>query len=251
MDDDKIERLRLVTRGYELSASGSIPPSQYLKYLEHIRWRTISTSQKLPLRQFWAMGVVRSQTLEVYEYVGFDEELELSMWMSRLGRTSMSFSHDIVRTRDGDVVAKSAATIVALDDARRPAAIKDGAAAYLLEREALAVERLDGDVPAFASESPVHVRPSDHDLQQHVNHARYADFVEDARLLSARAGVYGKGTWDGTVRRFTVEYSHELRTGDAVAARTWRTPGRERSLDFALVKDGALVATRARVEVRP
>jgi len=44
MHDDKIESLRLVTRGYELSSSGQIAASQYLKYLEHIRWRSIAGS---------------------------------------------------------------------------------------------------------------------------------------------------------------------------------------------------------------
>jgi acyl-CoA thioesterase FadM len=249
MDDDKIESLRIVTRGYEVASSGTIPPSQLLKYLEHLRWRTvISGSEKLPLRRFWLLGVVRSQVLEIHRQVSFDVELEITMWLSRLGRTSMTFSHDMVRVSDGKLVGRSSATIVALDSERRPAPIGEGARAYVVDREGVVAERLDEAPPPDAWERAVDVRPSDHDLQQHVNHARYADFVEDTRWFCAQAGGYGPGEWDGQCGTFSIAYERESRVGDGLVARTWRTPGRERSLDFALVK-GDGVTTRARVEL--
>jgi acyl-CoA thioesterase FadM len=248
MHEDRVESLRVVTRGYEVASSGTIPPSQFLKYLEHLRWRTISGSEKLPLRRFWLLGVVRSQVLELHRPVSFDVEIEITMWLSRLGRTSMTFSHDMVRVADGKLIGRSSATIVALDSDRRPSPIGEGARAYLLEREGVAAERLEGAPPGDAWERPVDVRPSDHDLQQHVNHARYADFVEDTRWFCAQAGGYGPGEWDGACGTLSIAYEQESRVGDGLVARTWRTPGREHCLDFALVKSGT-VTTRARVEL--
>lgn len=249
MSDDKIEKLRITTRGYELAASGVLPVATYLRYLEHIRWHTISTSEKLPLRQFWMLGVVRAQAVEIYEPVSFNVELELSMWLSRLGRTSMSFSHDIHRVSDGALVGRSTATIVALDSERRPAVIGEGASDYLVTREAISLERLEDPPPADAWERTVSLRPSDHDLQQHVNHARYAELIDDTRLLAAAAGGYGPGSWDAHVARFSIAYEQEARLGDAVVARTFRTQGRDRSVDFVLTKGESSIVTRARIEL--
>ena len=143
MDESKVERLRIVTCGYELSSTGLVSPSQFLRYLEHVRWTTILSSEKLPLRKFWAFGVVRTQISEIERSVSFGVELEISMWMSRLGRTSMDFSHEIVRTDDGVVIARSAATIVALDADRRPSPVGEGARDYLVERQVVGPERFD------------------------------------------------------------------------------------------------------------
>jgi len=249
MSEDKIERLRIVTRGYELGSNGSVPPSQYLRYLEHIRWSTIAGSEKLPFRKFWWLGVVRSQVVEVHRQLGFNVEIELSMWMSRLGKTSVDFSHDIVRCEDGQLIGRSTATLVALDQNRRPSPIGEGAAEYLVSREAVRMDRLEEPIPETAWERHVPLRPSDHDLQQHVNHARYADFVEDTRSLCADAGGYGPGEWNGPFRRLAITYEREVRLGDPAVARTWCTAGRERSIDFVLMKEPGVVATRARVEL--
>ncbi|HEX7669375.1 MAG TPA: hotdog domain-containing protein [Polyangiaceae bacterium] len=253
MTENKIEKLRITSRGYELAASGYLSVATHLRHLEHIRWNTISTSEKLPLRKFWMLGVVRAQVLEIYEPVSFNVELELSMWLSRLGRTSMDFSHDIVRVSDGALVGRSTATIVALDSDRRPATIGEGASDYLVTRESITPDRFD-DVtppPEDAWERAVGLRPSDHDLQQHVNHARYAELIEDTRLLCAAANGYGPGTWDGRARRFSIAYEQEARMGDAVVAHTWvtRPEAGARGVDIRLSKGNGGVVTRARIAV--
>jgi acyl-CoA thioesterase FadM len=249
MSEEKIDTLRIVSRGYELASHGTLPVAAYLRYLEHLRWRTISRSQKIPLRLFWTMGVVRAQVIELYQHVSFDVELELSMWVSRVGRTSIELSHDITRPEDGALIARSTATIVTLDDERRPAPVKEGAREFVVDRPSVATERLDSEPPPGAWRRSIDIRPSDQDLQQHVNQARYADFVEDARLFCARSGGYGSGDWESAPRRFVIAYESEARVGDAVEAVTWPTPGRERAADFLLRKENGQIATRARLEL--
>lgn len=247
--DDKVDTLRITSRGYELASHGTLPVAAYLRYLEHLRWRTISRSQKIPLRLFWTMGVVRAQVIELHQHVSFDVELELSMWVSRVGRTSIELSHDITRPEDGALIARSTATIVTLDDERRPAPVKDGAREFVVDRPRVTAERLESEPPAGAWRRSVDIRPSDQDLQQHVNQARYADFVEDARLLCARAGGYGSGDWEAAPRRFVIAYESESRVGDAVEAVSWLTTGRARSADFVLRKENGQISTRARLEL--
>ena len=247
--DDRVDTLTITSRGYELASHGTLPIAAYLRYLEHLRWRTISRSQKIPLRLFWSMGVVRAQVLEVFHSVSFDVELELSMWVSRVGRTSIELSHDITRTDDGEVIGRSTATIVTLDENRRPAPVKDGAREFVVERPTVTAERLDAEPPPDAWQMPVHIRPSDQDLQQHVNQARYADLVEDARISCARDGGYGPGDWASAPKRFVIAYESEARVGDGVSAVTWAASGRARTAEFILRKENGQIATRARLEL--
>src|ERR1041385_15013 len=159
MSEDRVDSLRVVSRGYELASNGMLPVAAYLRYLEHLRWRTISRSEKIPLRLFWTLGVVRAQVLEIFEPVSFDVELELTMWVSRVGRTSIELSHDIVRT-DGTRIGRSTATIVTLDAERRPAPVNDGARAFVLDRPRVEPARLNAEPPAGAWRRSVVVRPS-------------------------------------------------------------------------------------------
>jgi acyl-CoA thioesterase FadM len=244
-----VERLRLVTRGYEVASYGAVPPSQLLRYIEHVRWRTIATSEILPARRFFGMGVVRAQALEIFRRVSFDAELEISMWLARVGKTSMDFSHEVVDEADGTLVARSTATIVSLDAERNPAPIDRAANAYVVERDRAEIDRLDADPPDDAWERPIQVRPSDEDLQGHVNQARYADYVEDTRRLAAAAGGYGPGDWDGFARRLVISYEREARTGDPVVARTFRSRKQDGTVDFVLYRAPSEIATLGRVEI--
>lgn len=238
------ETMRVTTRGYELAQTGVVPLSAYLRYLEHQRWTAIARSDRLPIRRFFAMGVVRAQGLQIHEQVGFNEELELTMWVSRLGRTSLTFSHDVTKVSTGTLVARSSATVVALDVNRRPAAIDSAAEAYVVQRESLELDRLAFDVPENAFRKSIEVRPSDQDLQRHVNHARYADFVEDTRYFAAEAGAYGNGL-DAFPSRFFLAYEREARVGEPLSMTTWTSS--EKTLDFALIKDDGTLVTRARI----
>lgn len=247
MSNEKIESHRLTTRGYELSSRGVIGPAQLARYLEHSRWQTISSSSKIPVRKFWVMGVVRAQTLEIHREISFDVEIQTDTWMSRLGKTSATFSQETRRVSDDALLLRCSATIVALDSERRPQVISDLARKYVLERDSLEVQRIEGPIPPDAWGHSVQVRPSDQDLQQHVNHARYLDFVEDTRWFAAAAEAYGKGSWDGPVRRMTVAYERETRVLDPLLVRTWATD--DRTMEFALMKGPDTLAARARIEI--
>jgi acyl-CoA thioesterase FadM len=167
----------------------------------------------------------------------------------------MDFSHDVVRVSDGELVARSTATIVALDRERRPALIDPAAQQYVVVRDAAQIERaeraerFDAEGVANTWERPIAVRPSDEDLQGHVNQARYADFVEDARQLCAAAGGYGPGEWDGPARRLAISYDDEARVGDPLVIRTRVADADAQVLDFVLQKGERRITTRARIEL--
>jgi acyl-CoA thioesterase FadM len=109
------------------------------------------------------------------------------------------------------------------------------------------LERLDFDAPAGAYARGVDLRPSDQDLQRHVNHARYADFVEDTRAFASEASGYGLAPTEGLPRQLFLAYEREARVGEPVAMATWSAaPG---TLDFALKKGDGTLVTRARIRL--
>ena len=236
-------RERLSTRGYELGPRQVLPPSAFLRYLEHIRW----LSRTRPPSRRVGQGVVRALGIELLQEVGAHVELDLTLWISRVGRTSLDMSQEILRADDGSTVARSRATLVSLDEQRRPTPFHDSARELILDRGAIEIPPPSGSFPEGAYCRDLPVRPSDHDNQDHVNQARYADFVEDVRQACAREGGYGNGAWDAPLRRLSIAFESECRAGDPVVARTWKTSGG--SLEFQLDRGPDDIVARARVEL--
>jgi acyl-CoA thioesterase FadM len=240
---------RLVTRGYELSAGGVIPASGLLRYLEHQRWQTFDSESIIPTRRFWQLGVVRAQQVDIYEQLTVHVELEMLLWVSRVGRTSLDFSHDVLRASDGKLMAQSTATVVALDVNRVPAAVGEGARDYVVERPVVPVARPQAPPSDPHFSAPVLIRPSDHDLQQHVNHARYADLFDDLRFTADAQGALGASRFGAPLRRLSLEYQREARAGDAITGRVWRAPDDDDGLELELLRGEGDVVTRARMLV--
>ena len=236
-------RARLSTRGYELGPRQVLPPSAYLRYLEHMRW----TSRTRPTSRRVGQGVVRALGIELFQEVGAHVELDLTLWISRVGRTSLDMSHEILLADDGSTVARSRATLVSLDERRRPTPFHDSVRELILDRGAIDIPPPEGSVPETAYGRDLSVRPSDHDNQDHVNQARYADFVEDVRQICSRERGYGDGTWDAPLRRLSIAFENECRAGDPLVARTWKTSGA--SLEFQLDRGPDDIVARARVEI--
>jgi acyl-CoA thioesterase FadM len=67
------------------------------------------------------------------------------------------------------------------------------------------------------------VRASDLDLLRHVNHAKYLDYVEDGRVMAARAGAYGEQDSAGEkrARQVVVVYHQQAVLGDELELATW------------------------------
>lgn len=245
----RIETLRLVSRGYELGSNGLLSIASYLRYLEHARWLVNARSRKLPLGRFFSSSVVRSQVLELYRSVSLHVALELSVWVSRVGRTSMELSHEITRVADGELVARSTAVVVAVDSKQRPVALGEGALEFLAGGRRTAETELPFEPPPKdAWKRDILVRPSDCDVLNHVNHARFADLIEDA-LTPWALGDETFNAGEPPVRRFSIGYEQPARSGDALVARAWQAQGRDRTVDCVLTRGTDSVLVRSRVEL--
>lgn len=246
------EKPSFVVRGHDIDRTGTVPPSGLLRFLESARWEMLDDPE-FRLRRFFDSGhrmVVRVQKLEIRESARFGDRLEVTSWVARVGRTSLDIAHRILAS-DGREVARGLVVGVHLDPAGAPHPIPDDVRALVKGGELPAVTLELGPRPRDPVVLPLVVRPSDIDLLQHVNQARYADYFDDARALAAQAGSYGARRWAGDpCRRLVIDHAREARLGDRHAVHTWGIFQEPRAFAFELWREGdASPLARARIEV--
>ena len=214
-----------------MDASGVIPLGVLASYMEHTRWQSIQGSE-FRLAHYWRRGVIRAQHIEILEPVRFDVELSIDCSVGRIGRTSLDLCHRLRRQSDGRLVAQATVTAVNLDEAGRPTPLDPGAEELLGDPPALPSVALDGQAPRSAWAREITVCPSDQDVLQHVNHARYIDFVEDTRALAARAGAYAEAgeTAQRPARRIAISYERQAAFGDTLQSHDLDARRRKRQL---------------------
>ncbi len=241
----------LSVRGYELGPSGVVSLATFARYFEHLRWES-SSDPSMDLARFFTNGyrmVVRSQRIELGQPVGVGVPMRLSLWVGRIGRASMDMWHEAHRDGDGALVARGVVTAVYLGHDRRPHPIPEDVRAMVEPADATAIiEPLDVPAPAGAWTSEFEVRPSDLDMFQHVNHAVYAAYYDDARWLGARQGAFGprsRTVEHGMTRAMAIDYRREVLVGQRIEVAAWALDGGidELGVELRRKDDGELLSS--------
>ena len=234
-----LERATRVTtraelRGFELGHDGRLPPSGVARCFEHMRWE-LGRRAEVPPGVLPARGVVRAQTHEYLRPIRWPLTWEGETALVRVGRTSIAYGHEI-RDQSGEPLVRGLSVIVLLDESSRPAPTPDFFASYASDAmgnlPSLKVE-LDVDALAFEGAHSLEVRMSDHDSFQHVNQARYLDFLDDARRA---AGLERP-------RRLTLSYEREVLAGDTLKVAFAPPRAADGARGFAMLResDGQVV----------
>ena len=243
---------RIKTRGYELDTSMTVPPSTLLRYLEHMRWES-AHDPAVCLGEMFRDGyrmVVRAQQLEIDEPPGLEQDLDVSLVLGHIGRASMDMHHDVVRVADGKLLARGVVTAVYLDPSGHPHAIPGKIRELVATTERLTLLPAPVDpAPTSAWARSFAVAPSDLDLFQHVNHARYLDYFNDTRLLAAAARGYGKAseTAGRRLARAALDYRRQAVLGDELRIATWADTDGVLAFEMQRASDGEVLA-RCRIE---
>jgi acyl-CoA thioesterase FadM len=250
----RVER-KLRTRGYELDQSALIPPQVWLRYTEHLRWEALTDSALARLFADAHSMVVVAETLELQQDLAHGAELWGGMWIGPVGRSSLTFLHEVSQPPSGKLVARATATGVYLGPDGRSAALPDDIRALgrpeSLGAQGFFTDKLQLTPPDDAWSHDVVVRPSDLDLLHHVNHANYLAYVEDARLLAAAVGGFGAASASigrQRVRRAAVNYRQQALQGEQLRMATWVLDDGGAVLGFDLSREGASIY-QARVEL--
>lgn len=276
---------RIVTRGYEADNRRTVPLTQYLSYLEHLRWEWLR-DERLGLEPLIHDGhffVVREQVLELVRRVKMKTPLILQGWLEHVGRGVVKVRHQALRERDGALVVDARVEGVWLGPTRRPARLPDAVRAMVAEgapaRGALRLEEAQADdhqsaetsffeppqpvfeprgldvhappkaeaPPAGAWKRELVVLPTEMDIFDHVNAVTYLRYFEDTRVLGELAGALPEGS-GGVARRVAIAYHREALMGDRLVVGAW--PSGEGSLSFVLWRqDEPAPLCTARIDV--
>lgn len=241
----------IVTRGYELDARKRLSLGVLARHFEHVRWEALR-DPSTGLSAVFEDGrklVIRAQQIDALTRLVAKQEVTLDVAIAQVGTSSLQF---VQRARCGDtLVAYNQVVGVVLDRQGAPTRVPDAVRRLARQEELPPLPRLSERPERCALVCDVYVRPSDLDVLQHVNHARYVDFVDDVYQHAVARGAYG-GSLPESPARILVEYRRETRIdpelGPArkLVAHTWRED--DQSLGFELVDpvDG-YAATRAKI----
>ncbi len=213
---------RISVRGYEMNASGRVPPATLARWGEHARWEGLR-SPEYGLNRFWQRGVIRAQRLQTFSPVQYGSELNVRVWVARVGKTSFDLANRLER-ESGALVALIKVTVVNIGSDGRPKPVAPELQDYVRAEALPEVASPQPGEPNDPFVRALDVAPSDQDVLGHVNHARYIDFIEDTRCLAWRAGAYGAdaGELVQHATRIAVDYDAEATWGTRIEVATWR-----------------------------
>ena len=235
---DLLSTVGYTIRGIELDATGFVSPGWLSRIFEDTRWR-VFTLDDYALRGLMEGGVARAGTYEYGAPLGYGDQISISTWVARVGRTSFDFGHRIVRDSDGATAAAARMTVVNLGP-NGPAPLDPIVASYVIDEPTPSVRpwpdgpRADGWARAWE------VRPSDQDSFRHVNQARYVDYIEDTRWFATEAGA--PCGLPGRADALTVEYIREAHAGERVRMQTWITGPGARAYELTRQPSGEVLA---------
>lgn len=216
------------SRGDEIGPDGFVSPARILSWLEHGRWQAVQRSDEAVASLFTDghVAVIRSQRVVLHRPVGWPQLLVTAVGISGLGRTSVEIAQEIRKdTSDGPLVAEARIAAVHLapsPEGRRPTPLPE--AIRNSQRDLPEPDALVGfdahlhDLTDTAFVWQLQVRPSEIDLFQHVNHARYCDWFDDARRVMELA-PWPSWTAGRRVTALALDYVREVLAGEAVEIR--------------------------------
>ena len=223
--------LPLRVRGYEIDRWKRVPLSNLLRFTEHARWEFAIRESSAIKKLFSDEGflVVRSQYGDLLEPATLGDDLEIDLRVSHVGGSSLTFEQTITKRvsdvgeRSNSLVARVYVVTVYVGSDKRPKRLPSWFRDAHQNLEA--PERPSNllNPPLDLDGFEVQIRNSDIDLLQHVNHARYVDFLQDARAEAASAGkLRGPGSHpQAAPSTFAIEYLREIRPHERVVAYAW------------------------------
>jgi acyl-CoA thioesterase FadM len=245
---------RIESRGYELDAGMVVSASTLLRYFEHMRWEAIRDPAG-GLGSVFDNGfrmVVRAQQLEIDSTVGMAVDLELSLEMGRVGRASMDMLHEVRSTSDGKRVARGVVTAVYLNPSGQPHPIPDSMRSFAPVKEHPLLVANPSEPPSEVWIRQCTVVPSDQDLFQHMNHARYLDYFNDTRLMACQQHAYGQRSTKAAkpLVRANLDYRRQAVAGDTLSIVTWSLSEEAMGFEMRKSPEGEVLC-RCRLEVQP
>jgi acyl-CoA thioesterase FadM len=231
----KVFAVPVAVRGYECGVDHVVALPTMLSYCEHCRWQWIRAPD-LGLTSLLQNGhyfVVHRARIHRTEPFGLDTTLTVRSALRAVGRVHCEVEQALVRD-DGTLLGRAAIHAIwigpqgrmrRVPDATREA-ITDEPLAPTLDPEGprrpiLPARHEDRDPPADAERTRIVARRSDCDSFDHVNHAAYLRYLEDAL--------------GGPVVLAELAYRRPARAGDELTLHRW---AEDDGMSFAITNHG-------------
>lgn len=126
--EDAISTTSLKVRGYHLDGYGHVNHARYLEFMEEGRWDYFDKHPALMSRlgKGDVAFVAVNLNIDYRQAAVAGDELDISTRLSALGGRSAKMRHEILRRRDGALVACAELTFVLLDVASNSAVAIEG-----------------------------------------------------------------------------------------------------------------------------
>lgn len=232
MRREYIRRFRV--RHYELDRLGHVNNAVYVKYMQEA---AIEASTDAGFSPAWYVAngtgwVIRKLDIRYYRQLRYRDELAVRTWVSDIQRVSSHREYEITRLEDGAPVARARVNWIYVDlKTRRPARIAaefhkafspDG------ELEQLDIRIPNAQVPdnAYRYQRQRRVEFYEVDTAQHVHHAVYLEWIQQAYFDAIRAAGYPveKASAEGLnvlQGGHSIEYYEPAFDDDAIEVTSW------------------------------
>lgn len=230
----RLFKRRFRVRHYELDSFGHVNNVVYVNYMQEA---AIEASRDAGFGPAWyrerGVGwVIRQLSIRYYLPASYDDELEITTWVSDVRRVQSTREYAISRTQDGVRVARARANWVYLDletgqPARLPDQLRD-AFEPTGEQEELGIRMTNGrrTDDAYRYHTRRRVQTYELDTARHVNHAVYLNWIEQAYFDALReAGHPIERTrtegWLALQGGHCIQYFEPALDNDEIEIRSW------------------------------
>ncbi len=225
---------RFRVRHYELDFLGHLNHANYVRFMQEA---AIEASTEAGFSPQWYRDngtgwVIRQLEIRYHAQVRYGEELEITTWVSDLKRVTSHREYQLTRVHDAALVARGRVNWVYLD-------LKTGAPQRIpeyfreafqpsneLEELAIRITKAQPTENAHRYRSKRRVQTSELDTMQHVHHAVYLNWIEQAYFDAIRAAghpienLQPQG-WTVMQGGHDIEYFEPARDNDEIEIVSW------------------------------
>lgn len=225
---------RFRVRHYELDFLGHLNLVNYVRFMQEA---AIEASTEAGFSPQWYRDngtgwVIRQLKIRYHAQARYGEELEIKTWVSDMKRVTSHREYQLMRAHDGALLARARVNWVYLD-------LKNGAPQRIPEyfREAFQpsneLEELSGRLTkaqptenAYRYRSKRRVQTCELDTMQHVHHAGYLHWIEQAYFDALRAAGHPmeqlqSQDWTLLQGGHDIEYFEPARDNDEIEIVSW------------------------------
>lgn len=225
---------RFRVRHYELDFLGHLNHANYVRFMQEAAIEASTAAGFSPewYREHGASWVIRRLEIRYHAQVYYNEELEITTWVSDLKRVTSHREYALTRLRDGAPVARARVNWVYLDlrtgaPVRIPEYFREAfQPSNELEELGLRLTKPQPTENAQRYRNHRRVQTFELDTMQHVHHAAYLGWIEQAYFDAIReaghplASMLSQG-WNVVQGGHEIEYFEPALDNDEIEIVSW------------------------------